>query len=248
MPVTDKHPQSSDWRDCGAFWIIIFGFNISGDLPLGSAFYLTFSQDYKPLLIYGEIRCGHCYNDYNGPFPFIKSVQPVMLPVGCQAITPSGTRFSSRLQWHEWNERYRCKFLPWASCHIRKMAGCACTGNAGNAFPPSRVSDPDMHHGTCVTHVPWCMPGSLTSGFLWSRWWEKRSQHSRRTHNPQFCVSGNRPMVIKFHCKNVSIYIHIYQSPVWWTNCTGALVAQTTHNGESDCILRASTNSVRNID
>ena len=26
-----------------------------------------------------------------------------------------------------------------------------------------------MHHGTCVTHVPWCMPGSLTSGFLWKR-------------------------------------------------------------------------------
>ena len=22
-------------------------------------------------------------------------------------------------------------------------------------------NDPDMHHGTCVTHVPWCMPGSL---------------------------------------------------------------------------------------
>ena len=27
-----------------------------------------------------------------------------------------------------------------------------------------------MHHGTCVTHVPWCKPGSLTNGFLWSRW------------------------------------------------------------------------------
>ena len=26
------------------------------------------------------------------------------------------------------------------------------------------VSDPDMHHGTCVTHVPWCMQGSLTRG------------------------------------------------------------------------------------
>ena len=25
-----------------------------------------------------------------------------------------------------------------------------------------RVSDPDMHHGTCLTHVPWCMSGSLT--------------------------------------------------------------------------------------
>ena len=23
-------------------------------------------------------------------------------------------------------------------------------------------SDPDMHHGTCVTHAPWCMSGSLT--------------------------------------------------------------------------------------
>ena len=24
------------------------------------------------------------------------------------------------------------------------------------------VSDPGMHHGTCVAHVPWCMSGSLT--------------------------------------------------------------------------------------
>ena len=24
------------------------------------------------------------------------------------------------------------------------------------------VSDTGMHHGTCVTHVPWCMSGSLT--------------------------------------------------------------------------------------
>ena len=26
------------------------------------------------------------------------------------------------------------------------------------------VSDPGMHHGTCVTHVPWCMSGTLTRG------------------------------------------------------------------------------------
>ena len=26
------------------------------------------------------------------------------------------------------------------------------------------VSDPGMHHGTCVTHVPWYMSGSLTRG------------------------------------------------------------------------------------
>ena len=57
--------------------------------------------------------------------------------------------------------------LPWASYQIRKIAGCACAGNAGNIFPRRRfqskslVSDPGMHHGTCVTHVPWCMSGSL---------------------------------------------------------------------------------------
>ena len=33
----------------------------------------------------------------------------------------------------------------------------------GTFSPSSRVSDPDMHHRTCVTHVSWCMPWSLTS-------------------------------------------------------------------------------------
>ena len=59
---------------------------------------------------------------------------------------------------------------PWASYQICKIAGCACAGNAGNVFPrrwfqrKPLVSDPGMHHGTCVTHVPWCMSGSLTCG------------------------------------------------------------------------------------
>ena len=58
---------------------------------------------------------------------------------------------------------------PWASYQIRKIAGLHEPGMPGTFYPPPRVSDPNMHHGTCVTHVPWCMPGSLTSGFLWSR-------------------------------------------------------------------------------
>ena len=82
----------------------------------------------------------------------------------------------------------------WASYQIRKIEGCGCAENAGNIFPPPRVSDPDMHHGTCVTHVSWCMPGSLTSDFLWSGWRQKHSQHSRRTNNTQFYVSGKRPI------------------------------------------------------
>ena len=66
----------------------------------------------------------------------------------------------------------------------------------GTFSPPEPVSDPDIHHGTCVTHVQWCLPGSLTSGFLWSRWRGKLSRHSRRMRNPQFCVSGKRPMAL----------------------------------------------------
>ena len=63
----------------------------------------------------------------------------------------------------------------------------------GTFFSPPWVSDSDMHHGTCVTHVPWCMPEWLTSGFLWNRWRGKRSRHSRRMRKRHFYVSGKRP-------------------------------------------------------
>ena len=72
----------------------------------------------------------------------------------------------------------------YVTCRIARAPGMP-----GTFSPPPRVSDPDMSHGTCVTHVPWCMPGSITSGFFWSRWRGKRSPHSRR-----FCVTGKRPM------------------------------------------------------
>ena len=63
-------------------------------------------------------------------------------------------------------------------------------------FPPPQVSDPAIHHGTCITHVPWCMPGSLTGGFLWSWRRGKRSRYSRRMRNPQSDVSSKRPMAL----------------------------------------------------
>ena len=86
------------------------------------------------------------------------------------------------------------RFKPtkqWASYQIRKIAGCVC---AGNVFPRGRLqtkllaSDPGMHHGTCVTHVPWCMSGSLTrcggETFL---------AFPAHAH-PQIYVSGKRPI------------------------------------------------------
>ena len=54
----------------------------------------------------------------------------------------------------------------------------------------SLISDPDMHHGTCVTHVPWCNVGIANQ-----RWQGKRS---RRMRNTQFLVSGKRPMATHF--------------------------------------------------
>ena len=85
---------------------------------------------------------------------------------------------TNRIGWQifEWNQRLELtdyvRVGHWicASCQIRKIAGCACTENAGNVFPRRRfqrkplVSDPGMHHGTCVTLVPWCMSRSLTCG------------------------------------------------------------------------------------
>ena len=65
-------------------------------------------------------------------------------------------------------------------------------GMPGTVFPLPRVSDHDMHPGTCVTHVPGCMSGSLTSDFLWNLWRGKRSWHSRLMRNQQFYVFGKR--------------------------------------------------------
>ena len=57
-------------------------------------------------------------------------------------------------------------------------------GMPGTFSPLPRISDPRRHHGTCVT-----------SGFLWSQWRGKRSRHSRCMRNPQFYVSGKKPML-----------------------------------------------------
>ena len=83
-------------------------------------------------------------------------------------------------------------------------------GMPGTFSPPPRVSDPDIHHGTCVTHGSWCMPGSLTSAFSWSRWWGNRSRHSRRMRNPPFTYLVRGP-----YTENRELsWCHLYRH--WW--------------------------------
>ena len=51
------------------------------------------------------------------------------------------------------------------------------------------VSDADMHHGTCVTHVSWCMSGSLPRGGG-----ENIPVIPGACATRKFYVSGKRPM------------------------------------------------------
>ena len=93
----------------------------------------------------------------------------------------------------------------------------------GTFSPSARVSDPDMHHGTCVTHVPWCMPGSLTSGFPLSRWQRKLSRHYRRMRSPQFYVSCKRSMgrPVTHRFVTHEAFLFRWWDGVWFRNIWG---------------------------
>ena len=113
-------------------------------------------------------------------------------------------------------------------------------GMPGTFSPPPRVSNPAMHHGTCVTHVSWCMPGSLTSGFLWSRWRGKRSRHSWRMRNPQFYVSGKGPMRYAHGFVLVDYVYILYSCDLFTHTCMSGLRWRLSGGraSESSCILR----------
>ena len=100
-------------------------------------------------------------------------------------------------------------FVPllrsWASYQIRKIAGYACPGNAGNVFPPptsketaikrSRHASRHVRYARAVMHVGLAIP----------RWRRKRSRHSRRMRNPQFYVSGKRPIMPSLFTKRSAV-------------------------------------------
>ena len=102
--------------------------------------------------------------------------------------------FGFHISWH--------RELPHETCHgpltrYVKLRVAHAPGMPGTFFLLPLVCDPDMHHGTCVTHVPWCMPGWLACSFIWSRWRGKRSRYSRRMRNLQCYVCGKRPMTTR---------------------------------------------------
>ena len=102
--------------------------------------------------------------------------------------------FLFKVMWsREWAKRsfkfitsVLCSFvIVWPQSH-EPLAGCVklrvahAPGMPGTFFPPPWVFDPSIHH------VLWCMSGTLTSSFVWSRWRGKRSWHSRSMRHPHF--------------------------------------------------------------
>ena len=75
--------------------------------------------------------------------------------------------------------------------------GCACAGNAGNVFSATAGKQKKMP--TCITACAWrtcrdaCRDRYLAVSFEFGGG-GKRSRHSRHMRNPQFCVSGKRPI------------------------------------------------------
>ena len=123
--------------------------------------------------------------------------------------------------WTLWGRDYQTEWrtppmMPSENCHgpltrYVKLWVAHAPGMPGTFSPPLWVNDPGMHRGRCVTHLPWCMPGSLTSVF---RWWGKRSLHSRSMCNPQFGVSGKRPMMKSRPGRALSITGPLWGRPV----------------------------------
>ena len=123
----------------------------------------------------------------------------------------------------------RSPYLPWASYQISKLVGCACARNAVNVFlhhqlqRKSLVSDPGMHHGTCVTLVPWCMSVSLTSGSRENKTLPAFPAHAHQ----QFYIFDKRPICPQsFPCAS---HAHSHRAFPLWTGqwLRRSLTAQT---------------------
>ena len=61
------------------------------------------------------------------------------------------------------------------------------------------VSDPGMHHGTCVTHVPWCMSGTLT-----------RCGGENVPGIPGACTTPNIAYLVRGSCMERKIHNRVY--------------------------------------
>ena len=89
------------------------------------------------LMSYGEVHKGNCTQGPQWPNT-VYSAAVIGMSSPCMDLLPD-TQLRMRREYRERFPRHRLQRKP-------------------------LVNDPGMHHGTCVTHVPWCTSGSLTRG------------------------------------------------------------------------------------
>ena len=104
------------------------------------------------------------------------------VPIGSQKLEYN-ILMVLRLKYFMRNFTTPWRLMPWASYQIRKIAGYASAGNAGNVFPATDFKG-KLKLATAV----------MDAGITNPRWREKRSRHSRRMRNMLFYISGKRPM------------------------------------------------------
>ena len=120
---------------------------------------------------------------FNSSFRLTIAQTPKSCITGLCVVKPLVTTENVSISW-----RYHVPLTR----YVKLRVGHA-PGKSGTFFPLYRhqrkplVIDPGMYHGTCVTHVPWCMSGSLTRG-------ENVPSIPGACRNPQFNVSSERPM------------------------------------------------------
>ena len=146
---------------------------------------MTYTHKCASHMFWWSLYCSHCMINGRKVRYTPRNIHTPFLFDSSWSILPNVLRMTSMVS---------RKFYHGPLVRFVKLWVVHAPGMPGTFYPSSRVSDPDMHHGTCVMHVPWCMPGSLTSGLLGSRWRGKRSRHSRRMRKPQFYVSGKKPL------------------------------------------------------
>ena len=131
-------------------------------------------------------------------------VQPLPEPMTTWSIAFLGTNYPLRIYVRVRVRVCVCVLSTWIvlamgllpdTCGLRKRRECR------ERFPRHRVqrtpliSDSGTHHGRCVTHVP----RVVMHVEIANPWWRaKRFRHSRCMRNPQFNVSGKRPMYCMF--------------------------------------------------
>ena len=152
-----------------------------------------------------------------------KTIQYIYFGFECQRFTniKEGMFLSAKKTIMIFSSSYTIGLLPEAYCGLRMRRECRdrFPRHCGLAIPPCITA-------LCVTHVPWCMVGSLTNGFLWSLWCGNRFRYYRRMHNLQLCLS----------CKGLVCYIRliVFMTEFWNFKVRNNQIGECIHKIKAD--------------